>query len=114
MESGDDGDDDGSDEEDEDEEESSGEAESGESDSEQGDAEAADEVRKKTEDALKANGVDVGETNSEEDSDEELMDDEQMMALDDTLATIFRSRTNERKSKKGPWVLSRHAFWMLK
>ena len=108
--SGDDGDDVESDEEDEDQEESSGEAESGESDSEQGDDEAADEVRKKIEDALKGSGVDVAETDSEEDSDEELMDDEQMMALDDTLANIFRSRTNERKSKKGSWTLSRRAF----
>lgn len=80
---------------------SSEEAESGESDSDEGD-EVADEVRKKIQDALKANGVDVGEDDSEEDSDkEELMDDEQMMALDDTLANIFRTRTHDRKSKKG-------------
>lgn len=94
------GDGDGSDEVDEDEG-SSGEEGSGESDSEEGADEAADQVRKKIEDALKANGVDVGEDSSKEDSDEELMDDEQMMALDDTLADIFRTRTNERKSKKG-------------
>jgi len=96
-------DDDGSDKEDEDEEESSGEAESGESDSEEGD-EAADDVRQKIKDALKANGMGIAEDSSEADSDEELMDDEQMMALDDTLANIFRARTNERKSKKGPWT----------
>lgn len=101
MKSGGDTGGDGSDEEDEDEEENSGEAESGESDSEEGEDEVADDVRKKIEDALKANGMDIAEDSSEEDSDEELMDDEQMMALDDTLANIFRARTNERKSKKG-------------
>lgn len=109
-ESDDDDDDDGSDEEDEDEEEeeeeSPGEEESGKSDSEGGDDEAADQVRKKIEDALKASGVDVGEDDSAQDSDEEeLMDDEQMMALDDTLADIFRTRTDERKSKQGPLTL---------
>ncbi|KAH0827009.1 DNA polymerase phi-domain-containing protein [Lanmaoa asiatica] len=98
MSSGSDDDNDGSDSEDEeDEEESLEEVDSGESDSEEGEDEAADQVRQKIEDALKASGVDVGE----EDSDEELMDDEQMMALDDTLAEIFRTRTNERKSKQG-------------
>ncbi|KAN0076879.1 DNA polymerase phi domain containing protein [Tylopilus felleus] len=101
MSSGDEEDvDGGSDEEDEDKEESSREAESGENDSE-GDDEDAEEVRQKIKDALKASGVDLGEDDSEEDSDEELMDDEQMMVLDDTLANIFRTRTNDRKSKKG-------------
>lgn len=91
-------DDDGSSE--EDEEESSGEVEPNESNSEEGD-EVANQVRKKIEDALKADGVDVGEDDSQEDSEEELMDDDQMMALDDTLANIFRTRVNGRKSKKG-------------
>ncbi|KAF8557343.1 hypothetical protein OG21DRAFT_1494920 [Imleria badia] len=104
MSSGDDVDDANEEEDEEEDEEegsSSGEAGSGESDSEEGDDEAADEVRKKIEDALKASGMGVGKDDSEEDSDEEeLMDDEQMMALDDTLANIFRSRTHERKSKK--------------
>ncbi|KAG8217899.1 DNA polymerase phi-domain-containing protein [Butyriboletus roseoflavus] len=99
------GDDDGSDKEDEEEveeeQESSGEEESGESDSEEVDDEAAEKVRKKIEDALKASGVDVGEDNLEDPSDEEPVDDEQMMALDDTLAQIFRTRTNKRKSKQG-------------
>lgn len=114
MSSGDEEDvDGGSDEEDEDKEESSREAESGENDSE-GDDEDAEEVRQKIKDALKASGVDLGEDDSEEDSDEELMDDEQMMVLDDTLANIFRTRTNDRKSKKGPFTLAWRAFWILK
>ena len=105
------GDDDGSDEdEDEDEQGSSGEEESGESEPDEVDDEAADKVRKKIEDALKASGVGVGEDNSEDSSDEELMDDDQMMALDDTLAEIFRTRTNKRKSKQGPLRFSRHAL----
>lgn len=118
MNSDGDGDEDRSDEEDEDEggdeeeEKSSGEGESEESDSEEGDDKAADQVRKKIEDALKTSGMDVGKDHSEEDSDEELMDDEQMMALDHTLAEIFRTRANERKSKQGAltFFFPRRAF----
>ncbi|KIJ68933.1 hypothetical protein HYDPIDRAFT_23808 [Hydnomerulius pinastri MD-312] len=91
----------GSDENEEEDEESSSEEGSGpDGDSDDSDEEAAEEVRKKIEDALKASGVDGGEDNTEGDSEPELMDDEQMMAIDEHLAEIFRSRTNERRSKK--------------
>src|ERR1700678_1711355 len=54
------------------------------------------ELRNKIEEALRINGIEpaTGETDSE---DEELMDDDQMMAMDEQLAQVFRSRTNEKK-----------------
>ena len=63
------------------------------------DAEVDLELRNKIEEALRVNGIEpaTGETDSE---DEELMDDDQMMAIDEQLAQVFRSRTNERKGVK--------------
>ena len=57
------------------------------------------ELRNKIEEALRVNGIEpaTGETDSE---DEELMDDDQMMAIDEHLAQAFRSRTNEKKGGK--------------
>jgi len=92
---------------DNDEEDSTGDKsesgeESGESDGDDSgddsDEEVDLELRKKIEEALRVNGIEpaTGETDSEE---EELMDDDQMMALDEQLAQVFRSRTNERKGK---------------
>ena len=94
-----DDDDDENDQDKEDDEVSLEEEYVGESDSEEGGGEAANQVRKQIEEALKASGMDIGQDDSE--SSEELMDDEQMMALDDTLADIFRTRTSGQKSKKG-------------
>ncbi|KIJ16738.1 hypothetical protein PAXINDRAFT_131583 [Paxillus involutus ATCC 200175] len=96
--SGDSGSDEEDEDEDGDEESSSKEVSGDDSDSEEEDDEAADEVRQKIENALKTLATDVGK--EDEDEDEELMDDEQMMAIDEHLAEIFRSRTSERKSKK--------------
>jgi len=64
------------------------------------DAEVDLELRNKIEEALKINGIEpaTGETDSE---DEEFMDDDQMMAIDEQLAQVFRSRTNEKKGGKG-------------
>jgi len=55
------------------------------------------ELRNKIEEALRVNGIEfaAGET----DSEEELMDDEQMMAIDEQLAEVFRSQANEKKNK---------------
>ncbi|KAF9533445.1 DNA polymerase phi-domain-containing protein [Crepidotus variabilis] len=55
------------------------------------------ELRNKIEEALRINGVEpaTGETDSEE---EVLMDDDQMMAIDEQLAQVFRSRANEKRS----------------
>lgn len=63
------------------------------------DDEEALELRHKIEQALRANGVEpaTGDTDSEE---EELMDDDQMVAIDEQLAEVFRSRTNEKKPNK--------------
>ena len=63
------------------------------------DAEIDLELRSKIEEALKVNGIEpaTGETDSE---DEELMDDDQMMAIDEQLAQVFRSRTEEKKGGK--------------
>lgn len=51
-----------------------------------------------------ANGVadefDAAESD-DEDADEELLDDDQMMALDDKLADIFKLQSGEKKGKKG-------------
>ncbi|KAF8911087.1 DNA polymerase phi-domain-containing protein [Gymnopilus junonius] len=57
------------------------------------------ELRNKIEEALRVNGIEpaTGDTDSEE---EELMDDDQMMAIDEQLAQVFRSRASERKSGK--------------
>lgn len=89
--------------EDEDEEESEEDSSSDEDEDDiDGDsnAEEADlELRSKIEEALRVNGIEpaTGETDSEE---EELMDDDQMMAIDDQLAQVFKSRTGESKSSK--------------
>jgi DNA polymerase phi len=59
------------------------------------------ELRGKIEDTLKVNGIEATTGNLDEDSDEELMDDGQMMAIDEQLSQVFRSRVNEKKSYKG-------------
>lgn len=86
-----------SDEDDESEDEDD-ESEDGSEDEEIDDEEAL-ALRNKIEQALRVNGIEpaTGDTDSE---DEELMNDEQMMAIDEELAEVFRSRTNGRKSGK--------------
>jgi hypothetical protein len=100
------------DEEDENEEESNSDSEpEGVSDDEdpshdsQGtsdDEDTDDELREQIEGALLANGIKSVDQAQDDDSEgEELMNDEQMMAVDEQLAEIFRSRTNENKFGKG-------------
>lgn len=69
------------------------------------------ELRNKIEEALRVNGIQpaTGETDSE---DEELMDDDQMMAIDEQLAQVFRSRTNEKKGGKGMVYWHQHQFFV--
>lgn len=62
--------------------------------------EAALELRMKIEDALKANGAEAAIGDTDEDSEEELADDEQMMAIDEHLAEVFRSRSGDKKQSK--------------
>jgi DNA polymerase phi len=68
------------------------------------------ELRRKLEEALRINGVGQSSVQEDEDS-EELMDDEQMMAIDGQLAEIFKSRANA--SGKGLSLLSRIGFHVL-
>ena len=87
-------------------EESDDDEEDGDESGEDSNEEDADlELRNKIEEALRVNGIEpaTGETDSEE---EELMDDDQMMAIDEQLAQVFRSRVNERKPGKGEWRTS--------
>ena len=79
-----------------DDEESQDDDSGGDSD----DVEVDLELRNKIEEALRVNGIEpaTGETDSE---DEELMDDDQMMAIDEHLVQVFRLRTNEKKGGKG-------------
>lgn len=58
----------------------------------------AEELRRKIESALKVDAKDAAMDESEEGSDE-LMDDEQMMAIDEQLAEVFRSRASEKGTK---------------
>ncbi|KAG6841689.1 hypothetical protein C0991_008327 [Blastosporella zonata] len=70
-----------------------------EDDEDSNDEEEDVELRRKIEEALRVNGIEAatGETDEEED----LMDDDQMMAIDEQLAAVFRSRANEKKTGKG-------------
>ena len=65
------------------------------------DSEDIHELRRKIEEALEVNGIEAATGDSDEDSDGELMDDDQMMAIDEQLADIFRARANENKISKG-------------
>ncbi|TFK46446.1 hypothetical protein OE88DRAFT_1667862 [Heliocybe sulcata] len=70
-------------------------------DDEDEDAEEPDaEFRKKIEAALQASGAKALEGDDVESSEEELMDDDQMMAIDEQLAAVFKSRTAEAKKGK--------------
>ena len=53
-------------------------------------------LRNKIEQALRVNGIEPATGDSE--SEEDLMDDEQMMAIDGQLAEVFRSHIGEKKS----------------
>ncbi|KAF9815443.1 hypothetical protein IEO21_04614 [Rhodonia placenta] len=69
-------------------------------DDEEVDEEEDAELRRKIEEALRVNGVEATDGNSEDESDEDLMDDDQMLAIDEQLAAVFRARANERKTGK--------------
>lgn len=57
------------------------------------------ELRRKIEEALRMNGIEAVTGHSDDDeSEEELMDDEQMLALDEQLANVFKS---QKKAGKG-------------
>ncbi|KAJ7470617.1 DNA polymerase phi-domain-containing protein [Mycena latifolia] len=85
-----------------DDEEPSSESDSDGTDDDMGDessdGEVDPELRRKIEEALRVNGVDAATGDSDDDS-EELMDDEQMLAIDEQLAQVFRMREGEKKGK---------------
>lgn len=64
-----------------------------------GNNEAALALRLKIEDAFKANGIEAAAGDTDEESEEELADDEQMMAIDEHLAEVFRARSGEKQGK---------------
>jgi len=84
-------------EDDEDEEQAS----SNEEDVEDDDDKGVQELQRKIEEALRVNGIEAASENSDDESDEDLMDDDQMMAIDEQLAQVFRLRVNEKKTSKG-------------
>ncbi|OAX39198.1 hypothetical protein K503DRAFT_690102 [Rhizopogon vinicolor AM-OR11-026] len=84
--------------EDEDEDDVESDDDDNESESD-GNDEAALALRKKIEDALKANGIEAAAGDTDEESEEELADDEQMMAIDEHLAEVFRSRSGDKQGK---------------
>ena len=67
----------------------------------EGDEEPDLELRSKIEEVLRASGIEPADDSGDDDSEVELMDDEQMMAIDEQLADIFRSRASEKKGGKG-------------
>ncbi|KAJ7740748.1 DNA polymerase phi-domain-containing protein [Mycena maculata] len=67
---------------------------------ESSDGEVDLELRHKIEEALRINGVVAATGDSDDDSEEEPMDDEQMLAVDEQLAQVFRMRESEKKGKK--------------
>ncbi|KAJ7109235.1 DNA polymerase phi-domain-containing protein [Mycena epipterygia] len=85
-----------------DEADSSSDSESDGSDDtgdESSDGEVDLELRRKIEEALRVNGVHAATGETDDDSDEDLMDDEQMLAVDEQLAQVFRMRESEKKGK---------------
>ncbi|EGO20980.1 hypothetical protein SERLADRAFT_452123 [Serpula lacrymans var. lacrymans S7.9] len=84
---------------DENDESDDGVTSAGEESEDLDDAEDALQVRAKIEEALRANGIEAATGDSDADTDEDLMDDDQMMAIDEHLAEVFRSRSNEKASK---------------
>ena len=61
------------------------------------DGEDIQQLRRRIEEALEVNGIEAATGYSDEDSDGELMDDDQMMAIDEQLADIFRVRVKTSK-----------------
>ena len=64
------------------------------------------ELRRKIEEALRVNGVQAATGESDSESEEELMDDEQMLAIDEQLAAVFKARAGEKKLGKGKLTAS--------
>ncbi|KAJ4480701.1 DNA polymerase phi-domain-containing protein [Lentinula edodes] len=62
--------------------------------------EVDEELRQRILEALSVNGIKAANEDDEDSEEEEYMDDDQMMAIDEHLAEVFRSRVNEKKASK--------------
>ncbi|KAI1788483.1 DNA polymerase phi-domain-containing protein [Ganoderma leucocontextum] len=71
-----------------------------EDEDEDGDEEANLELRRKIEEALRVNGISAATGDSDSESEEELMDDEQMLAIDEQLSAAFKARAAEKRHGK--------------
>ncbi|KAI0350071.1 hypothetical protein OH77DRAFT_1100919 [Trametes cingulata] len=69
-------------------------------DEEEGDEEADLELRRKIEEALRVNGISAATGDSDSESEEDLMDDDQMLAIDEQLAAAFRARASVKGRRK--------------
>ncbi len=83
---------------DEDGDESSSESDIAD-DEDEDDDEEDPELRRKIEEALRVNGIQAATGDSDDESEEDLMDDDQMLAIDEQLSAAFRARAEERKGK---------------
>ncbi|CAL1703687.1 unnamed protein product [Somion occarium] len=81
----------------EDQEDSESESSHDEEDDEE-DMEEDPELRRKIEEALRVNGINAATGESDDESDEEFMDDDQMMAIDEQLAAVFKARADEKRN----------------
>ncbi|KAI0831759.1 DNA polymerase phi-domain-containing protein [Trametes gibbosa] len=79
---------------------SSSEVSDDDDEDEDADEEADLELRRKIEEALRVNGISAATGDSDSESEEDLMDDDQMLAIDEQLAAAFRARANEKGSRK--------------
>ncbi|KAI0263807.1 DNA polymerase phi-domain-containing protein [Gloeopeniophorella convolvens] len=70
------------------------------SESEEGNEEENEELRKKITEALRANGIEAATGLSDDESEEDL-DDDQMMAMDEQLAQIFKDRARGKGKEEG-------------
>ncbi|PSS32180.1 hypothetical protein PHLCEN_2v2053 [Hermanssonia centrifuga] len=87
---------------DESDEDNSGSSENGDLEDDEDLDDAGDpELRQKIEEALRVNGIHAATEDSDAESEEETMDDDQMMAIDAQLAAVFRARADEKKFGKG-------------
>ncbi|KAF9264758.1 hypothetical protein L218DRAFT_899775 [Marasmius fiardii PR-910] len=90
-----DGEEDGSD------DSSSAEDHSSDNGEDSNDEEPDEELREQIVQALAVNGVQAATGETDNESEEEFMDDDQMMEIDQHLAEVFRMRLNEKKKGKG-------------
>lgn len=90
---------------DEDEEESDEGEDSG-LDEEDADGDVDPEMRKRIAEVLQVNGASADQEvgDDSDDESEDLMNDEDMMAMDDKLVEIFKMKTDEKKGKKGTFL----------